>query len=174
MDYLRKLEFLNRYSKFKNRTHLIYFLSLLQIIVAFGLLIWFFTPRFGSYLTAEPKGYLVKNFQPNIRYVLAKSDIVGGISTPSAYIKVILKEPKIVLRAKATKKGEWLVKIPQKIPEKSYQMQIITFDSQGKNPKVKQVKVKVQSNNIVYQSKTYQSIKNWYLNTQKLIGLKAV
>jgi hypothetical protein len=169
MDYLRKLEFLNRYSQFKNRTHLIYFLSALQFVLAIGLLIWFFGPRFNSYFTASPKGYLVQNFKPNIRYVIAKQDIVGGIATSSAYIKVILKEPKIILRAKATKKGEWIVKIPQKIPEKSYQMQIITFDSKGKNPKVKQVKVRVESNNLVYQSNAYKSIKSWFLATQKVL-----
>jgi hypothetical protein len=169
MDYLKKLNYLNRYSQFKNRTHLIYFLSALQLILAVGLLIWFLSPRIATYLTASPKGYLVQNFKPNIRYVLAKSDIVGGTATSSAYVKVILKEPKIVLRAKATKQGAWLVKIPQKIPEKSYRMQIITFDSQGKNPTVKQVKVKVESNNVVYRSQAYKNFQRWYTSTQKLL-----
>jgi hypothetical protein len=173
MDYLKKLSYLNRYSKFQYRTKLIYSLTVFQLVVGIFLLVWFFAPRWQSMLTTAPKGYLVQNFKPNIRYVLSKSDIVGGVSTPSAYIKVILKEPKVVLRAKATPKGEWLVKIPQKIPEKAYQMQIITFDSKGKNPKVKLVKVKVESNNLVYQSKVYKNLKSWYSSTQKLIaGLK--
>jgi hypothetical protein len=168
MDYLSKISYLKRYSSFKYRTKLIYFLTALQVAVGIFLLVWFFAPRWQNLLTTEPKGYLVQNFKPNIRYVLAKSDIVGGTATSSAFIKVILKEPKITLRAKATPKGEWLVKIPQKIPEKAYQMQIITFDSQGKNPKVKLVKIKVESNNLVYQSKIYKNLKSW---SQKIFSI---
>lgn len=168
MDYLSKISYLKRYSSFKYRTKLIYFLTILQCVVGIFLLVWFFSPRWQSMLDVQPKGYLVQNFKPNIRYVLAKSDIVGGTATPSAYIKVILKEPKITLRAKATPKGQWLVKIPDKIPEKAYQMQIITFDSKGKNPKVKLVKVKVESNNVVYQSKAFKNLKSW---SQKIFSI---
>lgn len=161
MDYLKKIAVLKRYSKFKHRTKLIYFLSALQILIALLLLNWLVVPKMGNYLKAESKGYIAQNFKPNIRYVLAKSDFVGGNATPSGFVKVILKEPKIVLRAKATPKGEWLVRIPEKIPEKAYRMQVITFDSNGKNPTVKQVKIKVESNNVIYRSKAYKSIKSW-------------
>jgi hypothetical protein len=51
---------------------------------------------------------------------------------------------------------------------KAYQMQIITFDSQGKNPKVKLVKIKVESNNLVYQSKIYKNLKSW---SQKIFSI---
>lgn len=161
MDYLKKIQYLNRYSRFKNRQGLIYFLSALQFMLALGILVWFIGANSSTFLTAKPKGYLVQHFKSDIRYVLAKSDNIGGVATASGYVKVILKEPKIVLRSKATKEGSWLVKIPQKIPEKNYQMQIITFDSRGRNPKVKQVKVRVQSNNIIDQSGIYKNIRKW-------------
>ncbi len=156
MDYFKKRDILKKYNSLKDRPQLVYSLSALMVILGLLLLYWFLTPRIDSYLSSQPKAYQIQNFKPNIRYVLAKSDVVTGIATPSGYVKVILKEPKIVLRAKADKRGHWLVKIPEKIPEKNYQMQIISFDTKGKNPKVKQVKMKVEPNNIVYQSKLYK------------------
>lgn len=151
MDYFNKLHYLKRYSSFQHRTGLIYFLSVVLIVASLAVLAWFYSSH-----VADPKAYLVQNFQPNIRYVLAKSDVVSGTASPNGYVKVILKEPKITLRAKATSEGKWLVKIPQKMPEKAYQMQIISFDNQGKNPKVKQVKVRVESNNAFQQSWVYK------------------
>ncbi len=168
MDYLKKLSYLKRYSKFQHRTKLIYFLTVLQLVAGIFLLTWFFAPQGQTMLTAQPKAYSVQNFKPGIRYLVAKSDLIGGVATPSAYVKVILKEPKITLRAKADSQGNWLIKIPEKIPEKAYQMQVIAFDSKGKNPRVKLVKVKVESNNLVYQSKAYKNLKNW---TQRIFSI---
>jgi hypothetical protein len=156
MDYFKKRDILKRYNSLRDRPQLVYSLSALMVLSGLLLLYWFITPRLNSYLTSAPKAYLAQNFKPNIRYVLAKSDVVTGTATPSGYVKVILKEPKIVLRAKADTKGTWMVKIPEKMPEKNYQMQIISFDTKGKNPRVKQVKMKVEPNNIVYQSKLYK------------------
>lgn len=158
IDYIKNSQIYERLDSFKNNTKLVYSLSALMTVVGILLLGWYLTPRLDSYITSTPKAYRTQSLRPNIRYVFTKSDIITGTTSPNGYVKIILKEPKIVLRARADSKGTWLLRIPNKIPEKNYQMQILSFDKNGNNPSVRLVKTQIQSNNIVYQSKIYKDL----------------
>ncbi len=167
MDYFKRFELLNKHQS-QSRKRIINGLSGLCLVLACLVLLWFFGIKNSkTFLISSPKVYAVSSFKLNTRYLLAKEDSLRGTASPSGFVKIILKEPKIEIHAKADKKGVWQAQIPSKIPEKNYQFQLITFDKAGKNPKVKLYKVQVQSNNLIHQTSWYKKLASTWAKIKK-------
>lgn len=155
----------------KNRRSF-YLLLSISIIIASVALLWVYRdPISKKYLLEKPRNYNLARFNSKIRYVITKADTMRGNGNPGDRIKVILTEPKIKIKTTADKGGNWRITIPDKLTEKRYKMAVITFDKNGKNPKIKFYRIRVESDNKLANSQIYKNLQSFYRkNLQKWLN----